>query len=169
MAGLLLSTLGPFSKRRYQTGLHTIVNLSGWRLWLSLECTMFCLCSLGCQTLPELDRHRRNIQFAAILIFNCAKPKGETENGWVFFSHVITFSGEEDYESLTPGCDSLSGLQSEIPPPSKRCSDRVPLYALSSSQPSACSTHYNMSVKMPPDTDHLPSVPCHFLLIPAVW
>lgn len=45
------------------------------------------------------------------MIFNCAKPKGETEDGWLFFSHVLTFSGEEDYDSLAPGVESLSGLQ----------------------------------------------------------
>lgn len=50
------------------------------------------------------------------MIFNCAKPKGETEDG-SFFSHGLTFSGEEDYESLAPGVESLFGLQPEIPPP----------------------------------------------------
>ncbi|KAK2867348.1 hypothetical protein Q8A67_025465 [Cirrhinus molitorella] len=37
--------------------------------------------------------------------------------GGFFFSHVRTFSGEEDYDSLAPGVESLSGLQPEIPPP----------------------------------------------------
>lgn len=41
------------------------------------------------------------------MIFNCVKPKGETEDGWVFFSHVLTFSGEEDYDSLPPGVESV--------------------------------------------------------------
>lgn len=55
---------------------------------------------------------------------------------WVgFFSHVLTFSGEEDYDSLAPAVVSLSGLQPEIPPPKERRSNCESLFALSPSQP----------------------------------
>lgn len=54
---------------------------------------------------------------------------------FIFFSHVLTFSGEEDYDSLAPAVVSLSGLQPEIPPPRERSSDCESLFALSPSQP----------------------------------
>lgn len=121
----MAQTLRPFPKT--QSGLHPVVNLSGWRLWLSLEPTMFLLCSLDCQTAQELESNGRDVRFN--YDFQLCNAQKRNRNGWVFFSHGITFSGEGCYESLSPGCDS--GLRPEIPPPRERDAVIVCPYLLS--------------------------------------
>lgn len=72
---------------------------------------------------------------------------------WVgfFLSHVLTFSGEEDYDSSAPAVESLSGLQPEIPPPRERL--RVLICSLTFTATNL-NNHHSMEISVDTDTWH---------------